>query len=131
MDHSVARNGGVFLTCAVFGLLGVLLMHYLSHLCEPWAAGDLTSPGGDYEAVMVRDDCDINAGTVYTVTVARDADGFEEPGVDPVGGEGLSDGDAVRVRWASDDALFISGQPESRVAVVLRSSGVSVRRESP
>ena len=124
--------GGVFLLCAVFGVLGVLLMRQLSGLCEPKGRGDLTSPGGEYEVILTRDDCDTNAGIVYTVSIEGDADGFEEPGVEPVvGGEGLWEGDAMRVRWASNDELVISGRPDSRVVVALGSSGVAVRREAP
>ena len=117
--------------CAVFGVLGVLLARQLSGLCEPKGLGDLTSPGGDYEVILTRDDCDTNVGIVYTVSVGRDADGFEEPGVEPVvGGEGLREGDVVRVHWASNDELVVSGQPDSTVVVALRSSGVAVRREA-
>ena len=124
--------GGVFLLCAVFGVLGVLLLRQLSGLCEPWAAADLTSPEGNYEANVVRDDCDTNTGPVYEVAVARDADGFEEPGVRPTtGGEGVPVGDTVRVRWASDDELVISAPPHSKVSVALGLPGVAVRRENP
>ena len=111
----------------------VLLQSHFSGLCENWALGDITSPGGDYQANVVRDDCDETTGTVYWVHIARDADGFEEPGVKPDRDNGEVAGqDAVRVQWASNDTLVISSRPSDNVSVSFGlSDSVTVRRQFP
>ena len=106
---------------------------HLANLCDEKPIGDVTSPGGDYEALVTRDDCEKATGTVYSVHVRRDADGFEEPGVrpDPVDGE-VAGRDAVRVRWASNDTPVISSRPSDDVGVSFDpSNSVVVRREFP